>query len=318
MTSPYGTPVFPRVPNPTPSSLRRMPRAPVVNPYDKFTQPEFDAWINDITGALKHALGRDDIAEMPNPTLGVRVYDAAAVPDEDYEETVEDSFAEVKARRAAKGKHRAMDEGTKAQPVVIISEDEEEEEEDGHWGEGWSGQGLPEDEDELDERTGTEISDEQSDEHEEVSGEGSAEVIELLSDSDEGDQEAPASPSHTVGKALRWEEDVIGLSVPGPERLYSAATAKVPEPRLGEEAGQIGQNEEAEGFPLVKSDAFVVDLSDPWDGPRTFAEDYYSGGDIPESSVRDADPHILPSEVNDELEAEEDDFHGKFSAPAQV
>ncbi|KAF7321578.1 hypothetical protein MKEN_00678800 [Mycena kentingensis (nom. inval.)] len=34
-----------------------IPRAPIVNPYEKFTQPQFDAWVGDITGALRDALG---------------------------------------------------------------------------------------------------------------------------------------------------------------------------------------------------------------------------------------------------------------------
>ncbi|KAJ7502943.1 hypothetical protein B0H11DRAFT_611529 [Mycena galericulata] len=34
-----------------------IPKAPIVNPYEKFTQPQFDAWIGDITGALRGALG---------------------------------------------------------------------------------------------------------------------------------------------------------------------------------------------------------------------------------------------------------------------
>lgn len=34
-------------------------------------------------------------------------------------------------------------------------------------------------------------------------------------------------------------------------------------------------------FPALSQSAtpFDVELTDPWDGPRTFAEDYYSGGD---------------------------------------
>lgn len=34
-------------------------------------------------------------------------------------------------------------------------------------------------------------------------------------------------------------------------------------------------------FPVSSQSAtpFDVELTDPWDGPRTFAEDYYSGGD---------------------------------------
>jgi hypothetical protein len=81
----------------TKSSLK----APIYNPYDKFTQPEFDAWIGDITGALKRALGQEEPAPRPakyNAKNDDTIYD---------EEAGEDSFAALKARRAAKGKQRA-------------------------------------------------------------------------------------------------------------------------------------------------------------------------------------------------------------------
>ena len=64
MATPYQfSPRIPVPPHPTPLSVSAYPnskakRPPIHNPYDKFTQPEFDAWIGDITGALKRALGQ--------------------------------------------------------------------------------------------------------------------------------------------------------------------------------------------------------------------------------------------------------------------
>lgn len=85
----------------SPASARSALRAPAHNPYDKFTQAEFDAWIGDITGALRRALGQEET--FPKPT---RSYTKAE--DSVYDEEVgEDSFAQLKARRAAKGKQRA-------------------------------------------------------------------------------------------------------------------------------------------------------------------------------------------------------------------
>lgn len=100
MAGHFSTPGGPAAPHTTPSSARSALRAPIHNPYDKFTQPEFDAWIGDITGALKRALGHVEPAPKP-PKFSVRPSDVSD------EEVGEDSFAEIKARRAAKGKQRA-------------------------------------------------------------------------------------------------------------------------------------------------------------------------------------------------------------------
>ena len=37
-----------------------------------------------------------------------------------------------------------------------------------------------------------------------------------------------------------------------------------------------------------------MDIPDPWVGPSTYAEDFYSGGDVPEGA---SDAHILPTET---------------------
>jgi len=152
MATPYHlTPRIPVPPNPTPLSATtytlpnsRAKRPPIHNPYDKFTQPEFDAWIGDITGALKRALGQIEADDEPkslertqevstgDATTGYRPIDL----DESEDEAVNDSFAEIKARRAlGKGKARDPREGPgfggadRRKPIEIISSDEEEEQE---------------------------------------------------------------------------------------------------------------------------------------------------------------------------------------------
>ena len=48
--------------------------------------------------------------------------------------------------------------------------------------------------------------------------------------------------------------------------------------------------------PRIRDEA-EVDIEDPWQGPRTYAEDFYAGGDVPDSVLDHAgDPHILPTE----------------------
>ena len=43
-----------------------------------------------------------------------------------------------------------------------------------------------------------------------------------------------------------------------------------------------------------------VDIADPWEGPSTFAEDFYSGGDFPAEARGAAGPHVLPNEEEDD------------------
>ena len=153
METPYQfSPRIPVPPHPTPlsvSAYKALPnskakRPPIHNPYDKFTQPEFDAWIGDITGALKRALGqieaddelkaleRTQEATTGNATTGYRPIDL----DESEDEALNDSFAEIKARRLlGKGKARDPREGPglggtdRTKPIEIVSSDEEEEHE---------------------------------------------------------------------------------------------------------------------------------------------------------------------------------------------
>jgi hypothetical protein len=130
-------------------SSARARKAPIHNPFDKFTQSEFDAWISDITGALRRALG-----EEPTPTHTTVGRDTDAElspdrPDRDHDlehsaesdsdvgseesQDVEDSFAGVRAQHA-KGKARDPREGpglgSQQHPIDIESEEEDEDEDD--------------------------------------------------------------------------------------------------------------------------------------------------------------------------------------------
>ncbi len=140
MAPPTSTPGIPGVPNSTPSSTRfsrASARAPIYNPYDKFTQPEFDSWIGDITGALKRALGH----EVPEPVVQPTSAEAVVEDTSGYDEGVEDSFAEVMARRKAKGKERATEsyedvEKNRDEPIVLSSDEDEDVTQDA-WSDGW-------------------------------------------------------------------------------------------------------------------------------------------------------------------------------------
>ena len=123
-------------------------RPPIFNPYDRFTQPEFDAWIGDITSALKRALGHEAEPAVGSPSrhsdswntiparlgdnLGAEGRAQSPVPSEAHSEesALEDSFAQIASRRA-KGKARDPREGPglgrKGQPIELLSDSEEEE-----------------------------------------------------------------------------------------------------------------------------------------------------------------------------------------------
>ncbi|KAK7057541.1 hypothetical protein R3P38DRAFT_2497593 [Favolaschia claudopus] len=131
------------VARPKPAAI---PKAPILNPYDKFTQPQFDAWIGDITGALKDALGFQ--AALPPKTKtrtqwhipDSRESEAPDAADGDnVDEELDDSFAEIKARVAANAKGKGRDpregpglgRGDRNAPIEIDLDSEEEQEEQG-------------------------------------------------------------------------------------------------------------------------------------------------------------------------------------------
>lgn len=100
---------YPRVPNSTPQ-LPSSIRPPIHNPYDRFTQPQFDEWIGGITSALRKALGQEGEETLAQEVTEPREEGACPISDID-EDNVEDSFADWKAMRAKeKGKMRATEE----------------------------------------------------------------------------------------------------------------------------------------------------------------------------------------------------------------
>jgi hypothetical protein len=120
-------------------------KAPIYNPYDKFTQNEFDTWIGGITGALRRALGQEGDKEEQEPVTRDYGADLFAPRDDDETEQspeyepetqsdAEDSFAEV-TTRIDKGKGRDPREGPglggRHQPIEILYSDSDEEEDEG-------------------------------------------------------------------------------------------------------------------------------------------------------------------------------------------
>ncbi|KAJ8482789.1 hypothetical protein ONZ45_g14820 [Pleurotus djamor] len=107
-------------------------KAPMHNPYDRFPQNEFDAWIGNLKGSIRRALGQE---EEPTPQLHLASSSAetpethsvspSAEEQSDWD-GVEDSFAEIKARRHisnGKGKERALSVDSEDESDVSGSSD---------------------------------------------------------------------------------------------------------------------------------------------------------------------------------------------------
>ncbi|KAL4245015.1 hypothetical protein ABKN59_002805 [Abortiporus biennis] len=359
MPSPYSTPGIPGVPNTTPMTnhTRQALRAPVYNPYDKFTQNEFDEWINDITGKLKRALGREEPEIIENHTNSVsHTGDISAYDDS----IMEDSFAEIKARRLDKGKQRAVEDG---EQDSVAEDSEEVEEEDDLWGRGWHEDGQLQSDEEA-----------QDDEAESPRAEAQNDVIELLSSDEEEEEEirpvATAASEEYEDEDVLEEEEVEGeddedeeegyeehdaeatqwsdgiydeedenenaevdefddhniTPSPSPSHQPSAQQNTVPsDDVVQEDKGDNAQDEEQEAFPpsSMFGPSEIITISDPWVGPSTYAEDFYSGGDLLPGASHIGSAHLLPTEVDHVVEIEhnvdeaDNDFPPKSEDPEQ-
>lgn len=297
---------YPRVPNSTPQ-LPSSIRPPIHNPYDKFTQPQFDEWIGGITGALRKALGQEE-EEVPTPRATEPCEEDVHPSADVDEDNVEDSFAEWKAMRAKeKGKMRAT-----------------EEEQDSEYG---SSQESYQDSDVQDRAVGHTPSD----------------AIELLSDEDHAEGEQVNDPreydngDHDGGSVERFtpagsdgevQLPYVGSSQsvipPKPHNFFANATGHEgsyqsgpslalllstsfpaieisdgePEDRdrdqgddsLDAENGLFGWGEEEEG------EDQPPDIRDPWELPKTYAEDLYTGGPIQKANRSKLSPsHLTPT-----------------------
>ncbi|KAJ7188644.1 hypothetical protein C8R46DRAFT_1055380 [Mycena filopes] len=129
-----------------------IPKAPIVNPYDKFTQPQFDSFIADVTGALRGALGyRAELPQKPKARTKWHIPaphsdeapDAAYEEEDADEEEQEDEASARWAAASAKGKGRdpregpGLGRGDRAAPIELDldsgdeHQEEEEEQEEG-------------------------------------------------------------------------------------------------------------------------------------------------------------------------------------------
>lgn len=126
------------------SSQQKTSRPPVHNPYDKFSQSEFDAWVGDLTSTLRQALGHEDDppaqeeAEDPLDRLLDSFTEDHLRKEKESEEEVSDSDSSSETRDAfRKGKNWEQPEGsglasgTYDEPIELdLDSDEEQDEQD--------------------------------------------------------------------------------------------------------------------------------------------------------------------------------------------
>ncbi|EEB89657.1 hypothetical protein MPER_12224, partial [Moniliophthora perniciosa FA553] len=312
------------------SSRSKAARPPIHNPYDKFTQVEFDAWIGGITGALRKALGHEDevegserlqSAEYESEATGLddNNVDHHTIPSEE-EEASDDSLFDRQAQYAfVKGKGRdpgegpGLGSGTITEPIELGFDSDEEddvleegndvfEEEDDAFEEEDDGDYDEHDENDVRYHHQTEKSvplrgDQHVDDEEafdELQGEDG-----LFSDG-EGDEDPPIE--------LISDEEGVNDENRRPE-LQPANAPQVAVHILEDEDQELDKIEndyeeeeeqpfeENTAFPPLKDslDAQPVDLRDPWVGPHTYAEDFYSGGDL----HADPDGSVNPDRLNE-------------------
>ncbi|KAG1746499.1 hypothetical protein EDB19DRAFT_1848713 [Suillus lakei] len=282
LPAPQSTPV-----STNPKSLRR----PIHNPYDKFTKPEFDEWISGITSALRKALGEETQEDAALDEH--RSQDVNAAAEETFsDQSFEDSFADIQSRRA-KGKAKDPREGpglgAQQNPIQLLSDsesgsesEEEYEEYSGRETEGFGAEEGGEVHDGHDQAGNWTANRRhclvdpqiEKDEVDEISSrEGSPDVIEICSDEEEDTRVSVHEAGYRGSQYARPSQlppDDVEDEL-GPNGAV-----------LDEQEGQLDA-EEVEDFPpytMQRQPSLPLELPDPWQGPRTYAEDFYSGGDF--------------------------------------
>lgn len=286
---------YPRVPNSTPQ-IPTSVRPPIHNPYDKFTQPQFDQWIGGITSALRKALGQEEEEILTSQSAEPPEEDTHLVSDtEEYD--VEDSFAEWKAMRAKeKGKMRAMED--------------EQGSEDGGSQETYEKSGVrdlttgntPDDAIEL-LSDGDDAEGEDPNDHEEYSGEdhggGLIRGFSPVESDGEMENRYVGSSKHVVSSrtcedpANPARQQAIEISDGEPENNDQAADSFETENEL------FGWGQCAEGERQQPPD-----IRDPWELPKTYAEDLYTGGPVRDMDRARLSPSHLTTPAEDTADFE--------------
>ncbi|KAJ3724417.1 hypothetical protein C8R42DRAFT_449806 [Lentinula raphanica] len=302
------------------STRPRIPKAPIYNPYDKFSQNDFDAWIGDITGSLRKVLRHEEPEPEPQEDKWYhRIGDEEPLSTNGFgghetdselggEEESDDPFAETRVKRV-KGKARdpregpGLTAGTMTEPIELVSDDEDSGEEDKEVEAGFEG-----DDGEEYEQDASDSDDvEEGDDHQSVrvghSNSSSLSPSRRRHDNfrEEDDEDVEDYDEDQVSNQIApeevWEEEVTPESdTVNVEVLFHSSLPlkqKLPSRSNSPEGNDRNHELEDEDQPTTENTAFPLDieqddltssqplsLPDVWEGPQTYAEDYYSGGDV--------------------------------------
>ncbi|KAJ7594948.1 hypothetical protein C8J56DRAFT_1161464 [Mycena floridula] len=312
-------------------SAPKVPKAPIHNPYDKFTKPQFDDFINDITGTLRRALSHREIRPARTSKF-LLLDDNARVPDDIpiTDDEQEDSSSELQARRTvSKGKGRdpregpGLGAGSSTEPIDLADSDSElgEEEAGSSAAEEYTDENAEEEdeeeEDEAEEQgeeeegeteqeewnlAGTSSSHQPQVEHEQLEEEEDPAFFEENSDSEEevlsSDDHGPQVNGVAYSTDEYSDEEQLGTA-----QLLSDGHHRQQEGILEDDQREYLEDEQEEYLEDEQSPDQPVEIADPWVGPRTYAEDFYSGEDQLEDAGLFSSQAIAP-----QFEATDADF----------
>ncbi|OBZ69949.1 hypothetical protein A0H81_10401 [Grifola frondosa] len=122
-----------------------------------------------------------------------------------------------------------------------------------------------------------------------------AEIIDV--DAEQGEEEVDLFPPPEGAT----QPPVLNDAWAGPstyaEDFYSGGDVRAVEQIIDVQSEQA--EEEDEPFPPAKVAVQPTELSDAWTGPRTYAEDFYSGGDVRADAAESVNAHALPGEEDE-------------------
>ncbi|KAG6902377.1 hypothetical protein C0995_000939 [Termitomyces sp. Mi166 len=224
---------------PYPPLTPKLSKAPQHNPYDKFTQDEFDAWIGGITSALKRALGQEDevissleasskYAEQSISGDEEEVERLIEFTGESSDEEAEASSSYLTVRRVSKGKARdprdgpGFGKGNQSEPIFIGSDSEEEngDDEDDEVIGAWDSQSG---EEEDDEKHDLDWADAESSVQARIRRETQT-VIEVKEDNrenEEEDKDENGEEDEFEGHEQQGEDDEDDYEMPSPRQTSS-------------------------------------------------------------------------------------------------
>ncbi|KAG7091085.1 hypothetical protein E1B28_010141 [Marasmius oreades] len=301
--SPVGrdSPHLPTISDPS-TTCQKTLRPPIHNPYDKFSQSDFDAWIGGITTTLRQALGHEDEvqAEETDDSLD-RLLESVQkrVIEEEERDSLhtETRYAFRKGKGRDPGEGPGLGPGTLAEPIELDSDSDqgeeigEQNEDEDLWEEEedeWASKPLSSEDEENTYNHGNAGS---SPESSQISGEPHISYVEEEPEEeseDEGDEEEDGEGDEDEDEEGDEEEEGQSEDEEDEEQIVEL-TGLLHADYLEDEHDEEGVQEEDSRAVLITSDS--EEESDENKGPQ---------GEVPTISV----DHAVISHPADEAEEE--------------